>query len=126
MEDIVKALKSVRDVYVSFPKRLKLAEEELSKINQEIQDILHVLELAKFNASEGYKYARDIKELRLERRKLKDEIELLEKIQEFTAYPKASEKVINKTIGEINKVQTKFNNRFYTMRVRKDLQEMIK
>ncbi|WP_447579908.1 hypothetical protein [Acinetobacter baumannii] len=125
MSEIIQALQSVREVYVNFPKRLTGAQEELKKVESEIQDVLHVIELTHFNACEGYKWAKELQRLRKERRRLKDEIDMLEPIKEFLAYGKATEKNINKTIGDVRGINTRQNNRTYHMRIRKDWQELM-
>ncbi|WP_137744567.1 hypothetical protein [Robertmurraya siralis] len=124
--EIIQSLKAVRDVYINYPKRLELNQEELKKIDSEIQDILHVIELTSFNASDGYKWAKELQRLRKSRRMLKDELEQLEKIKDFLNFPKPTEKVINKTIGELRTIESRKENRTYHMRMRKDLQELIK
>lgn len=127
MVDVVKALQMVREVYVNFPKRMESAQEELRKIESEIQDILHVIELTNFNACDGYKWAKELQTLRHQRRMLKDEIDLLEPIaKDFLSFQKPTEKNINKTLGEIRNVVGKQNNRSYRMRVREELQELMK
>lgn len=124
--EIIQSLQAVRDVYINYPKRLELNQEELKKIDSEIQDILHVIELTSFNASDGYKWAKELQRLRKARRMLKDELEQLEKIKDFLNFPKPTEKVINKTIGELRTIESRKENRTYHMRMRKDLQELIK
>ena len=126
MSEIIQALQAVRDVYINFPKRYDLSKEELQKIEWEIQDILHIVELSNFNASEGFKWAKELQRLRKARRALKDELESLEKVKEFLAFPKPTEKVVNKTIGDLRGIESRKENRTYHMRMRKDLQELIK
>lgn len=103
--EIIQALQTVRDVYINYPKRYDLNKEELQKIEWEIQDLLHIIELTNFNASEGYKWAKELQRLRQSRRVLKDELESLEKVKEFVSYPKPSEKVISKTLGELRSIE---------------------
>lgn len=125
--DVVEALQMVREVYVNFPKRMESAQEELRKVESEIQDILHVIELTTFNACDGYKWAKELQSLRHQRRQLKDEIDLLEPItKDFLAFQKPTEKNINKTIGEIRGITGRQENRTYRMRVRQELQELMK
>jgi len=124
--DIIQTMQSLRDVYVNYPKQYELSQEELKKVESEIQDILHVIELTHFNASDGYKWAKELQKLRKNRRALKDELENLDKVKEFLSYQKPTEKVINKVIGDLRSIETRRNNRTYHMRMRKELQELIK
>jgi hypothetical protein len=120
------ALQSVRDIFVNYPKRVITNKEELVKIDNEIQDILHLIEMTSFSASDGYKYAKDLQRLRLARRKVKDDLELLAPIEEFLTFAKPTEKIINTTLGKVRSVQGLHKTRVYKMRVRTGLQEYIK
>ncbi|MEK5065920.1 hypothetical protein [Cytobacillus sp. FSL R5-0596] len=126
MNEVIQSLQSMREVYAEFPKRLDGAQEELKKVDSEIQDILHVIELTNFDACKGYKWAKELQKLRKERRRLKDEIESLEPIKELLSYQKPSEKNINKILGDVRKIETRHKNRGYSMRVRHDLQELMR
>lgn len=122
---IEQSLKAVRDVFVNYPKQIELNETALKKIDQEIQDILHAIELNNFNASNGYILAKELQKARQERRKLKDELEMLEPIKSFLKHPKPTEKTIGNTLGDVRGVVQRQGNRKYTMRVRDDLQELV-
>lgn len=52
--------------------------KELSDIDLEISDILHYIEFHKFSASEGYKLAKMLQVARDKRRKIKDELDIVE------------------------------------------------
>lgn len=51
--------------------------EELSNIDKQICDVMHYLEFNNFSACEGYKLCKALKELRLKRREVKNELELI-------------------------------------------------
>jgi vacuolar-type H+-ATPase subunit I/STV1 len=124
--DIEQALQSVKDVYVNYPKRMQQNEEALKKVEKEIQDLLHVIELKPFNASDGYKYAKQLQEARKERRSLKDEAEIFAPVKELLKFTKPTEKNITKTINEIQGIKSRHQDRLYKMRIREDLQELVK
>lgn len=127
MTEIEQALIAVRDVFVNYPKRLTELQEQLKENELEIQDLLHIIELHAFSASKGYQLAKELKEARNKRRTLKDEIEFLEIVKsKLLSGAKPAEKQLNNAISEIRKKKTSRKNRTYSMRVRKDLQEMIK
>jgi hypothetical protein len=126
MTEFEAALQSVRDVFVNYPRRVTSNQEELRKIDDEIQDVLHMIEFGNFNASDGFKFAKDLQRLRNDRRKIKDDLELLKPIEEFIAFVKPTEKNINSTIGELRKVMNVHKTRVYKMRVRTDKQDFIK
>lgn len=123
--DAEQSLLAIRELFVEAPKRYEHNEEALKKVDEEIQDLLHVLELGTFNASEGYKLAKEIQKLRKERRILKDEMELFKPIKEFLTYQKPTEKNISKTIGDIRNMKNRHQARGYRMRVRNDLENFI-
>lgn len=126
MDDIGQALQRVRDVFVNYPKRFEENEEGLKRCDQETQDLLHVIEFSNFSASEGYRLARELQEVRRLRREIKNEQEVLQPIvKDFLKYGKITDKNISKTIGDIRSIESKQERRTYTMRVRTDLQEKV-
>ena len=124
--DIEQSLKSVRDVYISYPKRYDLATDELRHVENEIQDILHVIELVSLDAIQMTKKYKELKHLRQVRRGLKEELEILEEIKTFVAHPKPTEKNIGQAVGKVRSTIERQKKRTYGMRVRKDWQELIK
>lgn len=82
---------------------------DLSNVDKEISDILHYIEFNKFNAADGYKLARSLKELRLKRRDIKDQIDFIHFINETGIIDK-----LNKRLG-------KLENRVYAPRVNDEL-----
>ncbi|MET3700170.1 hypothetical protein SAMN05877753_1235 [Bacillus oleivorans] len=125
MTEYEQALIAVRDVFVHYPKRYEHCEEELRKVEQEIQDLLHAIELSNFNASTGYQLSKQLQKARKDRRRLKNELELLDSIKEFISYAKPTEKNINKIITDLRTTEQRQLVRVYKMRVRDDLQEMV-
>lgn len=67
-----------------FNKVLSMKEsllKELSKIDREIEDVLHSIEFFKFNASDGYKIYKILREQRIKRRKIKSYLEVIQKLE---------------------------------------------
>lgn len=62
--------------------RKKILEKELSTVDMEIQDCLHYIEFMKLNAAQGYKAYKLLKERRMRRRSIKNELQVLEIILE--------------------------------------------
>lgn len=124
--DVEQSLLAVREVYVNAPKRHESIEESLRMVEEEIQDILHVIELGRFNASDGYKLAKELQKARMERRRLKDDLELLKPIRELITFSKPTEKNIGKVLGDLRNIKAKHQTRSYRMRKRTDLEQMIK
>lgn len=126
MENIVNSLESVRDIFITYPERYENAREELSNVDVEIQDVLHAIELGSLDAVGMSRMYKEIQRLRQERRRLKDEIEVLREIQFLGTKKKPTNHQINTAIGQVQSVRSKQDNRTYTMRIRKDLQSFIK
>ncbi len=57
-------------------------EKDLSKVDMEIQDCLHYIEFMKLNAAQGYQAYKLLKERRVRRRSIKNELQVLDIILE--------------------------------------------
>lgn len=55
--------------------------DKLKNIEYKIMDVLHYIEGDNFNACQGYVYAKKLKELRTERRSIKNELEPLQMLR---------------------------------------------
>lgn len=93
-------------------KELKI---QLRDLEDEQQDLLHYIEFANFNAVQGWKIAHDLKICRNKRRKIKNELEVIQfilnhEIDSF-AYGKIMEKIAT------------IDQKIYCPRIRKDLFE---
>lgn len=124
--EIIQALQAVRDVYINYPKRYETAKEQIKRCELEIEDLEHLMEFTNLNASQGFDMYKQMQKARRERRKLKDELELLEIAKRLNNIGKPNEKVLNQAIGDLRKKVEQQNDRCYSMRVRHDLQELIK
>lgn len=87
--------------------------KQLHKLEDELLDIEHWIEFSRFNGVQGYMASRELKDCRLRRRSVKNEIRVLDIILEQN---------IEKIVGEeIQKRITDMDNRTYKPRVRADL-----
>lgn len=64
-------------------KRNAYLNQELSKCDKALVDIEHKIEFSTFNAAEGYKLAKRLKDYRVRRRELKDEMEKIKYVSEL-------------------------------------------
>lgn len=87
--------------------------EQIHNVDLEIVDIEHAAEFYNLNAAQGYKLYRMLHDARVERRKLKDE---LERINMFLGTSIGSDKMEN-----LKKSIMGLDNRQYTPRVNKEL-----
>ena len=58
---MIEHIKSVREVFVDTPKRYEFLTEQLKRVDDETQDLLHVLELGKLDAIKTGEVAKKIK-----------------------------------------------------------------
>ena len=111
VDNIFNALHSLR--ILNNPAIKDFLSQELAKTDLETIDIEHKIELTNFNANEGYMLAKEMKDVRVRRRKIKDTITLLETMsKQFD---------LNKLGTAVEKAEAKLDTRTYTPRVREDL-----
>lgn len=115
----------VLDVLVEYPQKYEKLKQDLQIISSERQDILHALELGKLDAIQRTKLVNDLKGVQNRRRKIKDELEVLDEIKRFTSTLRLKERQINETIERIKSIKERQEKRTYTMRVRTDLQDVV-
>lgn len=126
MMNVEESLKHVKTIFVEVPKRYGTATDHLKRVNDEIQDIMHVIELGKVDAVLMSRLSKEIKALRKRRRELKNELEVLEIVKEFISWTKPDEKSIGIVQRDVRAKLNAQGKRTYSMRVRRDLQELIK
>lgn len=86
-----------------------------SEVDKEICDIMHFIEFNNFSASDGYKLCKALKDLRLRRRKIKNELELINIIN--------TQSLNNVASGQTNKAIDSLDNKKYAPRVLQELFE---
>ncbi len=87
--------------------------DQLSTVDKEICDILHYIEFCNLNAAQGYKAYKMIKERRIRRRSIKNELQVLDII--------LGKKISETATDEIEKVISGMDNRKYEPRVMREL-----
>ena len=123
---ITNHLESIKKVFIDYPRLYEVKQEELKGVSGEEQDLLHALEFGKLDAIKMTQIVRDLKAVRIEQRKLKNNLEVLIEIRRFVnrfERQKIKTRDINDLINRIEHITTR--KRTYTMRVREDLQELV-
>jgi hypothetical protein len=100
------------------PDRYEELREGISKLDSKQQDILHAIENSNFHVVDGYKLAKEIKELRLLRRQYKNEFELMEQLRQFVNNNKNFEINIFKVKTTMDKMNHRQQNAIYTPRIK--------
>lgn len=115
---------TIVSVYNSVIKAYERDVERIDEIHGELQDIEHEIELSpNKNMYEGYLLYKQIKDLRMERRRCKEEIEILKDIYEFftSQVGKEFKNKIQRIQGDAAKLREVQERRVYTPRQRNDL-----
>lgn len=113
IEDLQKALLEVSAQINLLKDNKKVFADKLSELDKEIDDILHFIEFNNFSACSGYKLCKALKELRLHRRKMKDNLEIIGVLESHT--------LTNVSLGHTNNAIAGLDGRKYTPRVLKHL-----
>lgn len=87
--------------------------EELSFVDRELSDINHYIEFCNLNAAQGWKAYKMIKERRIKRRSIKNEIQILNIILD--------KKISDTVTNEILESMSKMDKRTYEPRVMNEL-----
>lgn len=119
-------LQSLKRIFVEYPKKYKEQKQKLIIAEQERQDLLHVLELGKLNAIEMSKIMRELKNVQQKRRRIKNNIEVLEVFNKFSISfnnNRHKDKQIETLTNTVKNIIDR--ERTYKMRVRTDLQDLI-
>ena len=122
LKDIINALLKLNEI----DEYNSTLTDKLSKLDSKEQDLLHYIENNKIHIFWCYRMIKEIKNIRIERRKIKNDMELLFRFNEIKT------KIISKEnrqfiLAEIHKkkkqLQTVYKNRQYT---EEELQKIIK
>ena len=99
-------------------------EQEIRRVELERNDLLHELELGNLNAVEITKVAVDLKKVRKERRIIKNDIERIRLIKNFTDKynNKFIENEINILLKELKRLKKRQENRKYEPRILKNIE----
>jgi len=124
--EIIKTLQEVVDTLNSIDQYYDGLTGKLSEVDLKIQDLLHYIETNKISILWAYKYLMQLKKLRMERRKIKNDMAILAK------YSEHKNKMISQgnrqfLITELHKVQKQleipYKNRQYT---NEEIEEILK
>ena len=97
-------------------KRKKELCKQLSDVDKELSDLNHYIEFCNLNAAQGYKAYKMVKERRIKRRYIKNELAVVNKILE--------NKLSDSITEDIGKVIRGLDERIYTPRILNELFDM--
>lgn len=81
-DSVLAQIGSFCDLHDQLVARAPWIDHKLTEVDNKIQDVLHAIEFNSYNARDGYKIYKLLHDLRLERRKYKDEIFIRELIDD--------------------------------------------
>lgn len=123
-KDVEKDITIVRDCIKCVPERFKTNNEELTKLDLEAQDLLHLIEFKNLDVQRGYKVYKELQKIKQRRRELKNENELLQPVVKTLEGMADKTHELDRAIGRIRKVKSNQDKRVYTFKVRKDLKKV--
>ena len=100
---------------------------EIGKCDLKQQDLLHKIESSSFNAAQGYKLAKELKELREKRREVKNDFAIIEVIKKdfVNRYNQQLSKVLDSVMQKNSKLDQLTEDKVYINRVN-DKGEIVK
>ena len=119
---IRKTIEELASIVRTLPLTIETLTNEITRCEAAIMDIDHWIEINNFPTRVGGKLSKKIKELRLKRRNLKDDLMVLTPIHEFLLAHGSAFKQMDKMRGDVRKKVAYVNSeRSYTPRVLYDL-----
>ena len=102
--------------------KINWTTEEHNKVDKEISDIMHKIELENYSDEDGMEMLAKIKELRQHRRECKDYLTLIQPLQNFLTEQKNADtlKMLTNIAGNINNKAKASQNRIYYLRTKEE------
>jgi hypothetical protein len=121
MREAVEIATKFLELLTTIEKSYDTLYAEVGKIDKETSDLLHDLEFDIFCGREGYKKAKRIKEIRMRRRELKNTMELVNPLREYSKIHSKIKIDLYKVITQMGTIAKDQSERVYVPRVRNDL-----
>lgn len=99
-----KEIEQLKDIMKKISDRETFLQKELSKIDSEREDILHYIELSKYNAVQGWKLLKKLKEVSQRRRNIKEELGYLSSINSKIPYDSICSSISRKEKKDLDKM----------------------
>lgn len=124
--DVIEEIKNIVDKLDKIDDYSDSLSDKLSVVDSKLQDLLHYIENNKINVLWCYRMLKEIKSLRQERRKIKNDMELLSKYNEY------KNKIISKDnrqflLAEVYKKEKTLGKKYVNKQYTEDeMQKIIK
>ena len=114
-EDISNRISNIRNIEEEYTKVLDKYAEDASVADKKQEDILHYLEFNNLNTVAAYRLVKELQEVRKERRKAKDNIDLLNKISLRLRFNNRDENVYKILESKEQQVRSRsYKTRYYS------------
>lgn len=120
MEKVSKGIEAFLDFLREANTQLNIAVMVEQEANDKTQDILHILELQDQTYHECANFSKELKAIRKERRKAKDEIACLSPVVTWADENKSVVKGLEQLLGAVRKAERSTEQRIYTPRVKRN------
>ena len=124
--DVMAKIKEALDILDVIDEYGNSLQQRLNELNHKQQDILHYIESNKINMLTCYNIVKKIKDIRVERRKTKNDIELITKYNELKnrlASKDSRQFIITELHKKDKALQTVYKNREYS---EEDIKDILK
>jgi DNA repair ATPase RecN len=121
--DALEITSRLLDSFETVRKTIDKIESDHEFCDKELNDLTHALEFISFNASEGYKLAKQMKESRIKRRNAKNLKEELQPLYDLMKRYNNFFKELKNVHAEIEAIRGLQQKRIYSPRVRTDMQD---
>lgn len=101
---VYKEIEQLKDLMKKISDRETFLQKELSKIDSEREDILHYIELSKYNAVQGWKLLKTLKEVSQRRRSIKEELGYLSSVNSKIPYDSICSSISRKEKKDLDKM----------------------
>lgn len=117
MHDPIEIIRTITDYIPYVLERKKELKDAIDEADKRQTDLLHEIENNNFSASEGYCKAKELQELRRQRRKLKNEYAVLEPLYTYLNNNKKLEIDLFKVRTTMQRIKEGKDNWIYTPRL---------
>ena len=124
--DVMEKVKEAIDILDEVDDYSSSLQEKLDELNNKQLDLLHYIENNKINIFWCYKMIKEIKNIRVERRKVKQDIELLNRFDNVKNRMLSKDNrqfVMTELYKKEKQLDTTYKNRYYT---EEELQNLLK
>lgn len=122
-DECVRYIEKLRDIIADVPRLFEKNERKIEQLEKESSDLIHALELLEFDEEKGLEYIEQLRDVRLQRRRHKDQNMILKPLYDYIkSRPKLLQE-LRQCHKETEQTIRAMQNRSYTPRIRMELTE---